>query len=539
MKTNTFLSELKIAIKVNPWLYTFKLLCSLVLRGLLLLTPILLGNFINELSKARYENAILILVFLAIATIVYRLTEGVNNYVYHRLYNKQYQTNYDRYLSTTNNNSIFSLSRFTMGEYSNIVINDINVVASFYTNLVIRFVQILEFIFIYSYFLKLNILLFIIVIVFSLIIFLLSLKSSKRLQKLNNQAKLNLDELVSSTNEYFMGVKEIKSFNIFGKIHKYLSSKMSKYLLANRKYSNQSTYFNQGFLLAWELVRIASIFYSIILLKGGHLEIGVILIIYNYYQKIIDNFSMILTINLDYRILNISLSRLYKINEFSKDKTKEKVTIKDCFNGQIKFKNILYGYKNNPTLDKVSFTIPANSITVLESKQSAKKSGVFDLLLKLNKQHEGEIFLDDIDINDISDEQYFKHLSISREDPFFFNMSVKDNLMLIDENYDTILTICKKIGLDEYLDNIGASYNVQINNNPNFNSVARQLLSIARMLVKDSKIMFFDEGIDLLDNKSKQKLIKVIKDLAKDHTIVISTHDEKIKTLADKTITLE
>lgn len=534
-----FMKELKSAIKVSPWGYFFKLLISVILRGLLLLIPILLGNLINELSKGNYEAAFRNLIFLAVSAIFYRLSESINNYVYHKVYNKEYQHNFEKYVVMTNNNSIFSLSRFTIGEYSNMVINDVNVVASFYTNLIIRVVQLLEFLFIYSYFLKLNIYLFIVVVVCSILIFLFSLKTTKILQKLNHQTKLNQDDLASSTSEYFWGVKEIKSFNIFDKIFIRLSDKMHNYLEANRKYNNQAAYFNQTYLLFWELVRLASVFYGIILLKNGQLEIGVILVIYNYYQKIIDNFSMILTINLDFRLLNLSLNRLNKIKEHSRVKPKLKNLPNDDLYGKIAFDKVLYGYKSNPTLNKVSFVINPNAITVINSKQSGAKTGVYDLLLKLNKQHEGLITLNEVDINEISDEEYFKLFSISREEPFFFNMSLKDNLMLIDSDYEKIIEVSKRIGLDDLLNNIEGDYNTKINNNANFNAVVKQLISIVRILIKDSKIMIFDEGIDLLDDATKKKLIKILTELAKDKTIIISTHDPKIKDIADKIINID
>ena len=138
-------------------------------------------------------------------------------------------------------------------------------------------------------------------------------------------------------------------------------------------------------------------------------------------------------------------------------------------NGEITFKNILYGYRNNPILNKVSFYIPANSINVLYSKQSCKKKGVFELLLKLNRQHEGKIKIDNIDINDIGDNDYFKMLSITREDPFFFNMSIKENLLLVNNDFDKIVDICNKIGLDYYLSFLDKGYDTKLDN-PNINS---------------------------------------------------------------------
>ena len=129
-------------------------------------------------------------------------------------------------------------------------------------------------------------------------------------------------------------------------------------------------------------------------------------------------------------------------------------------------------------------------------------------------------------------------LSITREDPFFFNMSIKENLLLVNNDFDKIVDICNKIGLDYYLSFLDKGYDTKLDN-PNINSNVKQLLSIARILIKDSKIMLFDESIDILEVKSRKRILKILKELSKDHTIIISTHDEDVIDIADNIINLD
>lgn len=539
MKNNRFLKEFKKVIIKAPYYYLYKLFVSIALRGLLLISPLLLSGMINELTKGDYEKTIYYFIFLSTVIVLYRLFECFNQHSYYLLYNKLHRIFYDEAVEVTNHNSLFSLSRFNMGEYTNIVINDVNIISAFYTNIVIRIVQFFEFIFIYYYFYRLNIYLFIFVILFSIIVFIVSLKTTKKLQRLNENVKANYDGLLSSTNEYFMGLKEIKSFNIFEDIFKKMRGKANSYLESNRKYTNKSNYFHQFYLLIWELLRLGSLFFGFVLFKEGKVEIGVILIIYNYYQKIIDNFSMILTINLDYRMLNVSLGRLNKIYEFSKPKNEEEIKEQYDIKGSITFDKVLYGYKHRPILKNTSFKIKENSITVFTTNQSGKTTGIFDLLLKLNRQHEGKILIDNVDINDIDDYNYFKLLSITREEPFFFSMSIKDNLLLIEEDEEKIMNIAQKIGLDEYVNDFEMGYDTILNNNYSINSVIKQLVSLVRMFIKGSKIMLFDDSLDVLDTDNRKKVIKLLTELAENHTIIISTHNDDIKNIADKVINIK
>ncbi|HHU54481.1 MAG TPA: ABC transporter ATP-binding protein [Mollicutes bacterium] len=98
--------------------------------------------------------------------------------------------------------------------------------------------------------------------------------------------------------------------------------------------------------------------------------------------------------------------------------------------------------------------------------------------------------------------------------------------------------ICTKIGLDEYIKNLDKEYDTKLDE-PNINSIIKQLLSIARILIKNSKIMLFDESIDILDIKTRKKIISLLKELSRDHTIIISTHDNDIVDMADNIINLD
>ena len=69
------------------------------------------------------------------------------------------------------------------------------------------------------------------------------------------------------------------------------------------------------------------------------------------------------------------------------------------FSGKITFENILYGFRHDPILNNVSLEIMPNSITVITGKASSGKDGIANLLLKFNRQHEGNILIDNVNIN--------------------------------------------------------------------------------------------------------------------------------------------
>ena len=102
----------------------------------------------------------------------------------------------------------------------------------------------------------------------------------------------------ASVFSFFNSIKEIKSYHIYDEIHGLTQKDVNKYLDANAKYNIKFNFNNHLFLYVFELFRLVTVLYGLYLVKEGNFAVGTILLIYNYYQKIIDNFNTILTIKL-------------------------------------------------------------------------------------------------------------------------------------------------------------------------------------------------------------------------------------------------
>ena len=530
---NNFKAELKTVLKVAKWQFLCNTINAIFIRALLLIIPVLFSEAINFVTKQNFKMAIIFIIISIVVTGIYRFSEGMYQITYYNLYKKLFSYYSDIGIEKTNDNSLFSLSRFNLGQYTNMVITDVDIISGFFTAGVLRVIQVIEFLVIYIYFFFIDIFFFIIALIVSIIMLLIAIKSGKKVQKLNEDRKLELDNMTSSVHEYFKGIKEVKSFNLFSKIYVNVSRNIYKYLNAHANYNIKFNCNNYGCLFVFEFSRLISMIYGIYLASIGQMEVGALLIIYNYYQKIIDNFNIILIINVEYRNLKVSMARFYKLIEYSHPKNNLNDLNNIC-NGKIEFKDILYGFRSNPMLNNVSFTISPNSITAFVGKDEAAQNGIFDLLLKLNKQHEGKILIDDIDINDINDESYFSIISSARRDSYFFNVSIKDNFMMIDNNFENIVKICKKIGVDEEINKLTNGYDTILDSNTPINQSTKELFVIARMLLKNSKILLFDDSINNLDDKIEEKFIELLLELKYDHTIIIVCNQKNILDKVDK-----
>ena len=163
----------------------------IVLRAILLLNPILYSEAVNSISASSYERAINILIIYIISISIYKLFEYLRQYSFYNVYNKIYKESTNIGLQYTNDNSIFSLSRFSAGEYLNIMSTDIDIICSFITNGIYRIIQLLEFSVIYYYFFNVNISLFFITVAFSLIVLFFIIMSGNKIQTYNKERKEN------------------------------------------------------------------------------------------------------------------------------------------------------------------------------------------------------------------------------------------------------------------------------------------------------------------------------------------------------------
>ena len=533
MKGN-FINELKTVLKVAPFEYFLKFFTSIVIRGILLVIPILFSYVIDCVTDKVFDKAILFIIISIVITFVYRLFEGFNQMAYYKLYNKLFSYYNKLALTKTVDNSLFSLSRFTSSSYSNIVIADVDIISGFFTAGVIRVVQIIEFIVIYTYFLSLDFYIFISAVAISLVMLVIAIKSGKKVQLLNEKRKTSLDEMGASAFDFFVSIKEIKSYHIFNEVSTLTNKNVDKYLKDNRNYNVKFNFDNHMFLYVYEAFRLLTVLYGIILVKDGHFAVGTLLIIYNYYQKIIDNFNTILTINVESRNLMVSLNRFYKLAEYSKNNKKGLTVDKNHIKGNIELKNILYGFRDNPTLNKASMNITENTITVLSGRDEAAQNGIFDLLLKLNRQHEGSIKIGDIDIDEIDDSSYYNIISSVRRQTAFFDVSIKDNFTMINGDFNRVQFICREIGLEEKILKLPKGYDTVLTDNTPISQSTKKLIVIARLLLKESRILLIDDIINALDEEHETKVLNVLDKMKKDHTIVIISNAKEIQDRADK-----
>ncbi|MCW6108794.1 ABC transporter ATP-binding protein, partial [Clostridium sporogenes] len=183
--------------------------------------------------------------------------------------------------------------------------------------------------------------------------------------------------------------------------------------------------------------------------------------------------------------------------------------------------------ENLKVLNNISFTVPQNKKTAIVGPSGSGKSTIFDLLLNFYKPTTGHIKVGNFNIQDISYETLISYISIVRQEPFLFNMSIKENL-LISNPYATTSEIenaCKKAYIHDYINSLPNKYDTAIvEGGVNISCGQKQRIAIARALLKNSKIILFDEVTSSLDNESQYYINKSIDEISENKTVIIIAH---------------
>lgn len=371
----------------------------------------------------------------------------------------------------------------------------------------------------------------------TLYIFLANYLTKKETYYFSGQ-RMYLDKLIGMLGQTLNGIKEIKTSNIKPSLNrKYdgLRKMWTNKYMERRKYVIAH---NVLLKFIMYLSKIALYILSMYLLLNGKVTIGIIILLINYFDNIFTYSIKLVEDMSKVREYNISLERVY--NLLDKNCTNSFGSI-NCgnINGHIEFKNVSFAYNGVSTIKNISFDAKPGEITVITGKTGSGKTTIFNILLRLYKPSCGCVLIDSTKIEEYKKDTYYKNVAVVNQESFLFNMSIKDNLKMACKDEKKQIEICKKVGIHELIQSMPKGYDTILTENAaNLSGGQKRLLSLAKTLLTDSKILLFDEVTSSLDIKTTNKIISILKELKDSHTVIIITHKKEVMKISDEIILL-
>ena len=241
--------------------------------------------------------------------------------------------------------------------------------------------------------------------------------------------------------------------------------------------------------------------------------------LFNYFGYLIDHIKS----------FNLSANRVFEIidgNKFPKEKFGTNKLEK--IRGDFEFKNVHFSYKENKEiLHGISFKVKANETVAFVGRSGSGKTTVFSLLNKLYDVDSGSILIDGNDINTLTRDSIRNNMSYISQNPYIFNLSIRDNLLLVKDDITEkeMIKACKTAQLHDFIMSLPNGYDTIVGEGGvTLSGGERQRLAIARALIKKTEIIFFDEATSALDNETQEKIRDAINNLKGKYTILIIAH---------------
>ncbi len=525
----------------NKKYLTLLFLTSLCRNLIFLLIPYFSARIIKFATAKDFQSTYISIAFLALSYIAYNIVHRLNYIMYAKNTDYTYTKLQEKVIDKVSTYDEEFVSKLPKSQIINTTAKDIWHVCSVADEIFDMITYAIKLVVSVCILLSVDIKIGIIGVVATFIYLnYITVNSVIRHKYLQGQRK-SQDKIVDIFSQVIDGNKEIKSFDMNKKLNEHLDGIKKAW---TNSYMKKRVYFdkiNAVIPSFMHIVKTVIYLILIIALSKKIITIDILVLIIGYFETIETDCVQLKNRLNQLTISDARIERLYNIfNYRSKDIIKFNDYNNDNIIGTVEFKNVSFSYNDQKLLQNISFNIEDHKITAIVGKSGSGKSTIFRLLLRLYKLDEGMITIDNINIYDYSKDVFTSNVSIATQKPFIFNMSISDNLGLVDSNKNNQIEACKRVGIHDFIMSLPKGYNTVLKEDAeDISGGQKQLISLARTLLSKAEILLFDEVTSALDPKTADSVIKVLKDLKKDHTVIMITHKPKLMKIADNILVID
>ena len=379
----------------------------------------------------------------------------------------------------------------------------------------------------------------------TIVLTLVNIKRTKKYGKKDIQFRSKSENVSGLIGELVRGIKDIKMLNA----KKSFMIKLQENIIDQNQKRFEMVKINMIYKYIIDTLKAIFEFCLIILLiylvQNNTITIAIAIALFNYKSGIMTTVMEKISNLLDLtKSFNISCNRVFSILD-NKTFAKEVFGKKHLNNikGNVEFKNVTFGYsQDNNILKDLNFKLISGEMIGIVGKSGAGKTTIFNLLCKMYTIKSGDILIDNENINELDEESIRGNVTIITQNPYIFNMSIRDNLKLVKEDLtdEEMIESCKLACLDEFIDSLPNKYDTIVGENGVVLSGGqKQRLAIARALIQKTKIILFDEATSSLDNETQSEIQKAILNLKNQYSILIIAHRLSTIINCDKIMILE
>lgn len=344
-------------------------------------------------------------------------------------------------------------------------------------------------------------------------------------------ARTRLSRLVAFVAENLSGMNLIQVFHQQKEQEKQFEERNDSYFKANIREIRTNVLFNRSYEILNNLAIAFVTWLGGQAVLGTTLEFGVLYAFITYIRLF---FQPINTITQQWNTLQsatVAINRIWGLLAIQPEVTDQRKPVaieKASVEGRVDFDRITFGYEGGaPVIQDLDLHINPGEMIGIVGTTGAGKSSLISLLCRFYDVNEGSIRIDGIDIRELAQSDLHRLVGLVQQEPYLYSGTVLDNVRLFDETIprERVIEACRFIGADSIIMRMREGYDTRLSERGSGLSAGeRQLISFARIIVFQPKILILDEATANLDSHTEQLIQNALQLVAEGRTTLVIAH---------------
>lgn len=352
-------------------------------------------------------------------------------------------------------------------------------------------------------------------------------------QRALGELSANVTESFSGYNEIILFGKQEESVKKFEKINENIRETAYKAQFLSYLMSPLLS------LLTYLAIGVVSVIGTIYAI-GGVITVGQLQAFVRFIWQVNEPLTQVSQLSSQ---IQSALSAMDRIHEFIEYEEETDVERKEMvFDGNVEFKDIRFGYGKKEVLHGVSLYAKKGETVAIVGPTGSGKTTIVNLLMRFYDPNSGSITIDGVDSTDINRRTLRDNIGMVLQDTWLFTGSIRENIRFSkpDATDEEIEQACKYANADEFISTLPKGYDTVIDEEAdNISQGEKQLLTIARAILKDPKVLILDEATSSIDTKTEKNIQDAMDYLMEGRTSFIIAHRLSTIKNADKILVLK
>ena len=278
---------------------------------------------------------------------------------------------------------------------------------------------------------------------------------------------------------------------------------------------------------------------------SGRIEVGVMVAFLFYIQRF---FDPIRSLTMQYSVMQRAMASGHRLTEVldvdvDVEDAPDATPLGDCDDGSVEFRNVSFGYNpEHPVLKDVSFRVNSGETVALVGPTGSGKSSSMALIHRFYDVQDGAVLVGGRDVRDVTQKSLGRHIAMVLQEPYLFTGTIRENIRYASDwaDDDAVVEAAIAVGAHEFIEALPQGYDTKLaERGSNLSLGQRQLLSFARALVADAKILVLDEATANIDSYTEMQIQKALQRLLEGRTGLVIAHRLATIRNADRIIVLQ